>query len=162
MIPRQLSPSDNPQFAIFSSGFRLCYNCLSCSALHMNADNKQTASGHAQKTGISESVRASVAKTSKLTDSIKAELLQTPKFDPSISCKLIPEFPFPWNGAFLEWQKELRNHTKVVETFCTRILGSNNDLKKQTLPNQHHPLESDTSAPTNQRGARHHKILSPS
>lgn len=101
MIPRQLSPGDNPQFAIFPPDFRLGCHCPSWSALSMNADNRQTASGYSQKSGTLEP-----------SSPIKAELLKTPKSDQSISCEFIPELPFPWNGAFLEWQKELQDHTE--------------------------------------------------
>lgn len=30
----------------------------------------------------------------------------------NLSCELIPELPFPWNGAFLQWQKDLANEPR--------------------------------------------------
>lgn len=101
MIPRQLSPGDNPQFIIFPPGFRLRYRWSSYSALTMNTDNKLTASGCSQK-----------SETFELTGVIKTELLKIQESNTSISCEFIPEIPFPWNGAFLEWQKQLRNRTR--------------------------------------------------
>ncbi len=46
----------------------------------------------------------------ELTSPLETELTKTLRAAPSNSCEFIPELPFPWNGAFLEWQKELRNH----------------------------------------------------
>lgn len=29
---------------------------------------------------------------------------------PAVTCELIPELPFPWNGAFIQWEKDLPQH----------------------------------------------------
>lgn len=30
----------------------------------------------------------------------------------TVSCLFIPEQPFPWNGAYIEWSRELSNEPK--------------------------------------------------
>lgn len=101
MIPWQLSPGDDSWLAIFSSNFHLRCQYVSCLALTMNADNKQITPDGGQKTEISEPTR-----------SIGTEWIKSQKFDAPVSCEFIPELSFPWNGAFLEWQKGLQNYTK--------------------------------------------------
>lgn len=77
----------------------------------MNANNKQTACGRGQKSRIPKPTAASGRMDSELMGAIETEPDRFPKSVPPMSCEFIPELPFPWNGAFLEWQKELRNQT---------------------------------------------------
>jgi len=77
----------------------------------MSANTEQTASGRGQKSRTPKPTEAKDRIEPEMTEPIKTELVRTPKPIPPISCAFIPELPFPWNGAFLEWQKRLRNRT---------------------------------------------------
>lgn len=78
----------------------------------MNAENKQTASESGQKSRTSKPTGAIHRPSLELSAPIKTELLNIPKSALSPSCELISELPFPWNGAFLECQKELHRQTE--------------------------------------------------
>lgn len=75
----------------------------------MNADHKRSLP---EDGVIPQSPKATTlggVEASEITPSLETELIDSPDSAPSTYCELVPELPFPWNGAFLEWQKELRN-----------------------------------------------------
>lgn len=109
MIPRQLSPGDDPRLTVFPRGFLLRYLFQQWSALTMNADHNRSVPEDGEIPQSPKATTVGDGEASEITPSLETELIDTPDSAPPNYCEFVPELPFPWNGAFLEWQKEFRN-----------------------------------------------------
>jgi len=78
----------------------------------MNAENQRTLFEDCKKPQVPEATAVDGEKASKAGGSPESDLSKTLDSAASNHCEFVPELPFPWNGAFLEWQKELRNSAK--------------------------------------------------